>query len=92
MNVICLLSDTLRRDHMGAYGSDTVKTPNMDRLADQGVVFENSYMGSYPCMPARQDLLTGKYNFLWRGWSPLEATELDLITQLRQHGKRKSVV
>lgn len=92
MNVICLLADTLRRDHLGAYGNPDIKTPNFDRFAERSVVFGNSFMGSYPCMPARQDLWTGKLNFLRRGWSPLEYTDTDLITHLRNHDRKTMLI
>lgn len=92
MNVICLLSDTLRRDYVNAYGGSRVDTPNLDRFAGKCHVFEHSYMSSYPCMPARQDLWTGKFNFLRRGWSPLEYTDIDLATRLRENNKRTFLV
>lgn len=92
MNVICILLDTLRRDHLGCYGNRTIETPNLDRLAQNGARFDNAYIGSYPCMPARQDLWTGKLNFLRRGWSPLEYDEPDLITLLRNHGKTTMLI
>ena len=44
-----------------------------------GVTFENAYLGSYPCMPARRDIWTGRYEFPWRGWGPLEYDDLDFI-------------
>lgn len=92
MNVICILADTLRRDHLGLYGNKTIQTPNFDRFAERSVVFDNSFMGSYPCMPARQDLMTGKLNFLQRGWSPMEYTEKDLISQLRNYDKKTMLI
>jgi len=92
MNVIVILCDTLRRDHCGPYHggrplnqcwSDeapdwVVPTPNMDRLAERGVVFDNCWCGSTPCMPARRDIYTGRYEFLRRGWGPLEDDDRDL--------------
>lgn len=86
-NVILVLLDTLRRDFVGAYGNTWIKTPNIDRLARRSVVFDNAYVGSYLCMPARRDLLTGKYEFPWRGWGPLEHTDLDLGTIVKESGK-----
>jgi len=96
MNVIVILCDTLRRDHCGPYhlgrpldrcgGAEAppwvVPTPNMDRLARRGVVFDRCYCGSTPCMPARRDLYTGRYEFLERGWGPLEDDDLDLPRQV----------
>ena len=92
MNVIVILCDTLRRDHVGAYSLGrplnecwsreappwTVPTPNMDRLAARGTVFDNCYVGSTPCMPARRDIFTGRYEFLERGWGPMEEDDQDL--------------
>lgn len=92
MNVICVLVDTLRRDHLGCYGNERIETPNFDRFAKNGAKFENAYIGSYPCMPARQDLWTGQLNFLRRGWSPLEHDEEDMVTMLSQHNKTTMLV
>ncbi|MGH2559883.1 MAG: sulfatase [Thermomicrobiales bacterium] len=96
MNVITILCDTLRRDHCGPYHGGrplaevtgdgqpdwVVPTPNIDRLAARGAVFDNAYCGSSPCMPARRDLYTGRHEFLWRGWGPLEDDDLDLPHQI----------
>jgi arylsulfatase A-like enzyme len=96
MNVIVILCDTLRRDHCGPYNLGrplnecwsrqappwVVPTPNMDRLAARGTVFDNCYCGSTPCMPARRDIYTGRYEFLERGWGPLEDDDLDLPRQV----------
>jgi arylsulfatase A-like enzyme len=54
----------------------------MDRLAERGTVFENAYNGSTPCMPARRDIYTGRYDFLERGWAPLEPDDKDLPRQI----------
>jgi len=96
VNCIVVLCDTLRRDHCGpyhggaplseAYSGDqpdwVVPTPNVDRLAERGTTFENAYNGSTPCMPARRDLYTGRYDFLERGWGPLEPDDDDLPRQV----------
>ena len=92
MNVICILLDTLRRDHVGCYGNPNIQTPNLDRFGNNGAVFQNAYLGSYPCMPARQDLWTGRLNFPWRGWSPLEYDEEDLVTLINRSGKTSMLV
>ena len=59
-NILLIVSDTLRRDHLGAYGNDWIHTPALDRLAAGSVVFDNHLAGSFPTMPARADLLTGR--------------------------------
>jgi arylsulfatase A-like enzyme len=72
MRVVFALFDTLNRRSLGCYGGTTVKTPNFDRLALRSVVFDNHYVGSLPCIPARREMMTGRYNFLHRSWGPLE--------------------
>lgn len=92
MNTIVILADTLRRDHLGCYGTSPVRTPNLDRFAQNAVVFDNSFVSSYPCMPARQDLWTGQLSFLRRGWSPLEYDQPDLVTLLSQNGVQTALI
>jgi arylsulfatase A-like enzyme len=72
MKAIMVMYDSLNRRYLSPYGSDWVKTPNFERLAQRSVRFTNSYVGSMPCMPARRELHTGRYNFLHRSWGPLE--------------------
>jgi arylsulfatase A-like enzyme len=79
MHAIVFLVDTVRRDHVGCYGNPWIETPGLDRLAASGTLFENAYLGSYPCMPARRDLWTGRYEFPWRGWGPLEEGDPDVV-------------
>ncbi|BDZ40177.1 sulfatase [Microbacterium suwonense] len=55
--------------------------PNFERLAECTVQFDNCYGGSMPCMPARRELHTGRYNFLHRGWGPLEPFD-DSVPQM----------
>lgn len=83
-----VLMDTLRRDHLGVYGQGTAmaRTPAINAFAERATVFEQSYLGSYPCMPARQDLWTGRCNFPWRGWSPLEYDRRDIVFAAREQG------
>lgn len=72
MKAVFILFDTLNLNSIGPYNQSIVKTPNFDRLAKKGITFDNHYVGSMPCMPARRELLTGRYNFLHRSWGPLE--------------------
>ena len=71
MNIIVIISDTLRRDFLGCYGNTWVQTPNIDALARESIVFDRCYAGSFPTMPMRADLMTGKYVFQNIGWAPL---------------------
>ncbi|SLN45548.1 sulfatase-like hydrolase/transferase [Pseudooctadecabacter jejudonensis] len=65
MKTVFLLFDSLNRRALSCYGGDTV-TPNFQRLADRGITFDNHYVGSLPCMPARRDIMTGRLNFMHR--------------------------
>lgn len=70
-NVVVVVSDTLRRDHVGAYGNDWIRTPALDALAARSVVFDGHHIGSFPTMPARADLLTGRLSLTFMTWAPL---------------------
>ena len=86
MKTIVILMDSLNRHYLPAYGNAWVRTPNMDRLAARSCVFDNHYVGSAPCMPARHDLLTGRVDFLERGWSPVQPFDCTLPYLLGKHG------
>lgn len=67
-----VMFDSLNRRMLPNYGGDWVHAPNFERLAARTVTFDNCYGGSMPCMPARREMHTGRYNFLHRSWGPLE--------------------
>ena len=71
MNVVVLISDTFRRDYLGFSGNRRIYTPQLDRLAARSVFFEQAYCASFPTVPARGDLLTGRFTLIERGWAPL---------------------
>ncbi len=78
-NVVLVLLDSLNRHMLGCYGGTEFATPNIDALAARSVRFENHYVGSLPCMPARHDILCGAWDFLWKPWGSVEIWE-DAIT------------
>ncbi len=86
MKTIFIVLDTLRRDYLEPYGSSWVQTPSIARLAARGVTFDNHWAGSLPCMPARREFMTGRYNFIYRGWGPIEPYDDTLPGELRRHG------
>jgi arylsulfatase A-like enzyme len=86
MKAIFILMDSLNRDYLAAYGNTWVKTPNLDRLARNSIVFDNHFIGSAPCMPARRDILTGRLNFLEREWSGLEPFDVPFPKLLKAAG------
>lgn len=60
-NIVFILADDLGAQDLGCYGADLHKTPNIDRLARQGVRFTQAYAPSPVCSPTRASLLTGKH-------------------------------
>ncbi len=86
MRAIMLMFDTLNRRMISSYGCDWTHTPNFLRLAERTVTFDNCYSGSLPCMPARRELHTGRYNFLHRSWGPIEPYDDSIPEMLKQSG------
>ncbi len=81
-----MMYDTLCRRFLPPYGCDWTKMPNLQRLADRSAVFDNCYVGSMPCMPARRELHTGRYNFLHRSWGPIEPFDDSMPEILHKNG------
>lgn len=86
MRAVMLMYDTLTRNYLPNYGCDFSVMPNFKRLAEKAVTFDEFYGGSMPCMPARRELHTGKYNFLHRGWGPLEPYDDSMPETLSRNG------
>ena len=70
-NVVVIVADTFRRDHMGAYGNPFISTPHIDEFARSSVVFDQHVISSFPTMPARADMLTGTFSYTHMGWELL---------------------
>jgi arylsulfatase len=60
-NILLLCTDQQRFDALRAYGNAEIHTPNLDRLAEQGVLFDNCYVQNPVCGPSRASLMTGRY-------------------------------
>lgn len=86
MKAIMLMFDSLNRAMLSPYGCEWTKTPNFERLAQRSVQFSHCYVGSVPCMPARRELHTGRYNFLHRSWGPLEPFDESMPQILSKNG------
>lgn len=66
-NIVFILADDLGYGDLGSYGATKVSTPNVDRLADEGMKFINAYSPHSVCTPTRYSLMTGRY--AWRTWN-----------------------
>ncbi len=74
-NIVLAIADDWGWPHAGAYGDSGVKTPTFDRLAREGVLFENAYVSSPSCTPSRGAIITGQHfarlgpaGNLWSVW------------------------
>ncbi len=86
MKAIMVMYDSLNRHMLRPYGCTWTRTPNFERLAERCVTFDNCWVGSMPCMPARRELHTGRYNFLHRSWGPLEPFDDSMPQLLKDAG------
>jgi len=62
-NILLVVLDTLRADHVSSYGYTRPTTPNIDRLAREGVLFENAFSTSPWSLPSHASIVTGRYQF-----------------------------
>ena len=92
MNVIVIMLDSLRQDHLGCYGNPWIETPNIDRLAEQSVIFENAYPEGLPTIPVRTALFTGQYTLPYRPWQPMVKEDLTAAEILDEHGYISALV
>lgn len=86
MRAIMVMYDSLNRHMLSSYGCQWTHTENFSRLAEHTVTFDNCWVGSMPCMPARRELHTGRYNFLHRSWGPLEPFDDSMPQRLKEAG------
>ncbi len=63
-NVLFVIADDWSWLHAGAYGDEVIRTPNIDRVAREGVVFDNAYVAAPSCTPSRASIVTGQW--FWR--------------------------
>lgn len=92
MKAIMIMFDSLNRRMLQPYGCEWTETPNFCRLAQNSVQFENHYANSLPCMPARRELHTGRYNFLHRSWGPIEPFDDSMPEILKQNGIHSQLI
>ena len=78
-NVVLIIVDTLRKDHIGAYGNDWIKTPNLDALAGESLRFTRAYPESTPTICARRAIHTGTRTWPFRNYDPPEGENISLL-------------
>lgn len=86
MRAIVILIDTLRKDFLSTYNKNSwAITPELDNFSKDSLTFDNHYIGSAPCMPARRDIFTGRLNFLERSWGPIEPIDITFPKLLQKN-------
>lgn len=88
-NIILIIADDLGSDDLGAYGHPNIKTPNIDRLAREGMRFDNAYLTTSSCSPSRASIITGTYPHQTDAeqlhW-PVPASKTTFVEKLRASG------
>ena len=97
-NIVYILADDLGIGDLGCYGQKIIKTPNIDKLASEGMLFSNHYSGSTVCAPSRSVLMTGQntgHTYIrdnvggtdnQEGQTPLSAESITVAEVLKQKG------
>ncbi|WP_218939726.1 arylsulfatase [Lutibacter citreus] len=102
-NIIFIMADDLGYGDLGCYGQTKIKTPNIDKMASEGMIFTNHYSGSTVCMPSRASLLTGydqghasvRGNPVWtKSGTPvnLKPNELTVANELKKAGYKTAII
>lgn len=92
MNIVLVLVDSLNRHHLSAYGESPISTPNFDTFAERAWRFDNHFVGSLPCMPARREIFAGRKEMMWRPWGPLEPFDDRLPRLIEGEGYSPAIV
>ncbi|MCL6708688.1 alkaline phosphatase family protein [Pseudomonas sp. R2.Fl] len=88
-NILLITADQWRGDSVSAVGHPVVKTPNLDALAAEGVLFKRHYAGAAPCSPARASIYTGLYQMnhrVCRNGTPLDRRFDNIALAARRAG------
>ena len=99
MNLVVIIIDTLRKDYIGCYGNDWIRTPSIDALARESVLFTRAFPESIPTIPVRRAIHTGNRVFPFvdhrshkgdtvrtPGWAPIGEEQITLAEVLRHAG------
>jgi len=94
-NIVFIMSDDHSERAISAYGSKLIDTPNIDRIANEGVIFKNSFVANSICGPSRAVMLTGKHshiNGFTDNHSRFDGTQPTYPQYLQQSGYQTAVV
>ena len=94
-NIIFIMSDDHAEKTISAYDNSLIQTPNIDRIANEGILFKNSFVTNSICAPARAVLLTGKYshlNGLRDNRDEFDGSQLTFPKLLQKAGYQTSIV
>ena len=94
MNVIVIACNGLHLGFLGTYGNPWIETPNLDRLATEGIVFDHHFPENLTTLPTRRSWWTGRYGFADpdSGWVPLRPEESILPDILWSQGVRTALI
>jgi len=92
MNVIVVIADSLRVDHVGCYGNDWIRTPHLDAFAAESTQFMHAYSEGLPTLPTRTAFWTGRFTFPFRGWQHFEHDDVLLAEVLWDQGYTSALI
>jgi len=105
MNIVLVIFDTLRKDHLGAYGNEWISTPHLDAFARESVRFTRAYPESLPTLPFRRAVHTGLRTYPFHGhrnlkgdftgapgWGPIPEDQDTVAERLREAGYRTALL
>ena len=79
-NILILITDQHSKYHLGCYGDDVVRTPNLDGLAERGVTLDNTYCASPVCVPSRMSFMTSRRPSANEVWNNNHVLRSDIPT------------
>ena len=94
-NILFIMSDDHAEKAISSYGGDLIETPNIDRIAREGILFKNSFVTNSICAPSRATLLTGKYshkNGLRDNRDEFDGSQPTLPKYLKEAGYETAIV
>jgi arylsulfatase A-like enzyme len=94
-NIFIILADDLGYGDVGCYGAKKIKTPNVDRLAREGVRFTDAHSPASVCLPSRYGLLSGRYPWrLHRKGNDyhVERDRMNIASMLKTQGYRSAAI